>query len=297
MRSVEFALGLLARGGPAGVAAEDFDGPHGDVLRAWQDQGFVARTPGVHPAPGCPHCGGGVPYPVGGRLLCPRCRSPVDPRHLLLWPVDREAVLAAVAARLRLRAGVRAVDPALWQLGTGDAGGEAVECFYRSGPLSAAGRGRVGAYRRAVVFAGPAAGPEPSGPGFAVSALDLFGPDGSPRAADLAALLRPRGAVRFDPHSGAVWAGGAWLGEAPVGSREYHLLACLAERLDHYVPYADLRREVLRRSGGADEADAATFCHGLKRRLKARWVPAADRLLATTNKADGYRLRGYLAEL
>ena len=80
----------------------------------------------------------------------------------------------------------------------------------------------------------------------------------------------------------------------PFGSKEYHFLACLAESIDRFVAYGDIKHEVLRRSGSRDTTEEATFCQKLKRRIKEkRWIPAIDRLIATTNKADGYRLRGY----
>jgi hypothetical protein len=107
----------------------------------------------------------------------------------------------------------------------------------------------------------------------------------------LASLLEPSGIVRFETHSGVIRVGDALLGEVPVGSREFHLLACLAEQLDHFVPYSDLKKEVLRRTGGSGEIDEATFCQKLKSRIKARYVPGIDQLLATTNKGDGFRLR------
>src|SRR5206468_1406530 len=75
----------------AADAPEAIDGPHGAFLRACQAAGFLSTEPAVHPCPSCPHCGEGVPYQAGGRLLCPRCYSDVDPRHLGLWPLDGTA--------------------------------------------------------------------------------------------------------------------------------------------------------------------------------------------------------------
>jgi hypothetical protein len=292
MRDLEFLLGLLDRD-EVGVAAEDLDGPHRDAVRTWRELGFVGREPGMNPCPGCPHCGRGVPYRVEGRYLCAACRSEVEPRHVLLWPLYGDAVLRAVAAHLRLRGGIRRVDERLWQLGTGQADGEAVECFYRrSGPLLDRGQRRLAAYRRALVLHGPDTPRDVTRLARWVSLLSLFAPDGALAPVTLAALLRARGGVRFETHSGTLWIGDVLLGEVSVGSREYHLLACLAEQLDHFVPYSDLKREVLRRTGGRGETDEATFCQKLKSRIKARYVPGIDRLLATTNKGDGFRLRG-----
>ena len=58
------------------------------------------------------------------------------------------------------------------------------------------------------------------------------------------------------------------------------------------MPYPDIKREVLFRSGGADGTEEATYCQGLKSRLKRR-MPGIDRLVVTTNKGDGYRLRAH----
>jgi hypothetical protein len=293
--SVEFLVGLFDLPGTPGVTAADIDGPHGPVVREWQAAGIVAAVPMAHAAAPCPECGEGVPYQSDAGYRCNACRSPIDPRALLLFPLDLGQCLRVVAGHLRLRGGVRPVDDRLWQLGTGATGADAVECFYlRAGPLSVEAELRIGAYRRVAVLHGPGR-PSVAGPGSHwLPVVELFGADGSLAPADLGALLRPRGRVRFDAQSGTVWAGDTRLGEVPAGSREYHLLACLAEHLDRYVPYADAKREVLRRAGGTDGADEATFCHGLKRRIKRKWVPDIDRLLATTNKADGYRLRAYL---
>ena len=108
-------------------------------------------------------------------------------------------------------------------------------------------------------------------------------------------LLRQRGNVRFDARSGALWAGDGWLGEVPIGSKEHAFLDCLANRIDRFVPYADIKAHVLRASGSADTTEEATFCQGLKSRIKKKWIPEIDRLVLTTNKGDGYRLRSVMA--
>jgi len=102
----------------------------------------------------------------------------------------------------------------------------------------------------------------------------------------------PRDDVRFDPDTGTLWAGDTSLGEVPLGSKEYVFLRCLSTHLDRYVAYADLKREVLRRSGSVDTRDEASFCHRLKNRIKMRFILRIDQFLVTTNKADGYRLVG-----
>ncbi|HYH65703.1 MAG TPA: hypothetical protein VD866_13485 [Urbifossiella sp.] len=295
-RGVDLLAGLLDEGDPVCVGREDFDGGEGGALRAWQRLGFLGTVPFAHPAPTCPRCGNGAPYRVRGRYLCNHCREPVDPGELLLWAFDRGAFFRWLAAGLRLRGPPRAVDPGLWQLGTwegGDGGGDRCEVFYRlRRPLTEAGRGRLLAYRNALRLHGRL--PPPAADGFrgrSLSLLDVVREDLS--VPDLNALLRPRGDVRFEPHSGALWVGGTCLGEVPVWSKEYFFLARLAADLDHFVPYRDLKRHVLRASGGADETEEATFCQKLKNRIKARFIPRIDRLLVTTNKGDGYRLRGH----
>jgi hypothetical protein len=295
--SVEFLLGLLDQDGPPYLAAEDFDGPHGPILRIWQGLNLIGQEPFQSPAASCPHCGEGVPYRLDNRHVCATCRAAIDPRHLLLWSLDRGAVLRWIAEHLGLRGGVRPVDDLLWQLGTGEADGEPVECFYyRPGVLSPSGEARLGAYRRVLVLHGLAGNSSVGQPGRWVGLIELFTADGSLAGNDLGPLLHAHGRVHFEAHSGALWAGDTCLGEVPPGSREYHLLACLAEHVDRYVPYADLKREVLRRAGGMDGTDEATFCHGLKRRLKKHGLRRLDELVVTTNKGDGYRLRGHLPD-
>lgn len=293
--SLEFLLGLLERDDPVFVVQEDLDGAQGDAIRTWQGLGFVATAPVAHPIPSCP-CGDGVPVRLGDRLFCSSCNSRVDPRQLLAWPLDRRAFLHWLAEGLGLKGMPQRHGQGLWQLGTWAAKGEACECFFQRGPESEQGRARLDAYRNAVVLYGLC------GPSEAERrrhrSISLFqvlrSDDGALAVADLRRMLRPRGDVRFDRHSGILWLDDDWLGEIPPGSREYCLLDCLARHLDHYVPYADLKRFVLGQSGSMDATDEATFCQGLKSRIKKRWIPKIDLVIATTNKADGYRLRGYV---
>lgn len=292
--SLEFLLGLLDSDGPAAVAQEDIDGPHAQAIRLWRQAGFLSSESLANPVPGCPRCSDGVPYRLGDRHVCNRCRSGVAPRELLLWPLDQGAFLRWLAGQLGLRGGVRRIDAVLWQLGTREEQGEARECFYRgSGPLSGFASGRLDAYRNVLVFYGLSAPPEADVSGCCLSLLEVLRPGDPLQVADVGTLLRPRGAVRFDEHSGALWAGQTWLGEVPYGSKEYFFLRCLASYADRFVPYADVKREILLRSGSRDETDEATFCQNLKSRIKKKWIPEIDRLLVTTNKADGYRLRGH----
>jgi hypothetical protein len=293
--SLEFILGLIARSDPPRAAAEDFRGPHGAALRVWQRLGFLASEPEPNRVPSCPHCREGVPVVVGSRLLCENCLSEVDPGHLSLWRFDLERLLGWLAASLRLDGSVRAVDDGLWQLGSLTVGERRYECFFRrGGPLTDQARTRLRAYRGALLLnADPEPTPLAGFDGPQVSLLDVLRDDGqSLRVARLLPLLTGGGTVRFESASGCLWAGEVLAGEVPAGSKECHLLTCLAEHLDRYVAYADLKYEVLRRSGSRDTTDEATFCQKLKGRIKKRWVPRIDRLIATTNKGDGYRLRG-----
>lgn len=291
--SLEFLFGILDRDDSPAMAWEDWTGPHAHAVRLWQRLGFVGGEPGPHPVPSCPHCGGGAPYKFGDRCLCPACLATVDPRHLLLWPVDLPAFLGWLAGEWGLTGGVRRIDGRLWQLGTRAGNGAAREFFYRrSGDLTATGANRLAAYRRAVVLHGlPEAGTTDGFDGPRLCLLEMLRIGDTLSVRDPNELLRPWGNVRFDAATGALWAGDDWLGEVPHSGKEYHFLRCLAGHLDAFVPYADLKDEVLRATGSRDETDEATFCQKLKSRLKRR-VPGIDRLLATTNKGDGYRLRG-----
>jgi hypothetical protein len=292
--SLAFLVGLLDRGDPAFVAWEDIQGAHGETIRRWQSQGFVSDDPVAHPAPSCPACGEGVPYRIEGRFLCNTCRNEVTPEHLLVWPLRREAYLAWLAAAFRLRGALHHVGDRLWQLGTGQAGYESVECFYaRSGELTDHERVRLRAYRNALLFHGRPALPEAEGVARCVFLPDLYDADGSAAVVDLATLLQVHGNVRFDTSTGALWVGQHWLGEVPAGSKEHVLLDCLWHHRDQFVSYADLKRDVLRRTGSADTTEEATFCQGLKSRIKKKWLAEIDQLVVTSNKGDGYRLRGH----
>lgn len=292
MTDAEFLLGLFEHGETPAVTQEDFDGPHGGSLRQWQGLGVVSREASHFHAASCPHCGEGVPHLLGGRYLCNVCRSGVDPRYLLLWTVDLRAFLEHVAVCVRISGGVRPIDDVLWQIGTGAAYGEPVECFYRRrGTMSGDGQRRLAAYRRLIVFHGPATAPDKGSPAQWVPLVELFDPDGMLAAPDLADLLRTRGKVRFDARTGALRVGDVCVGEVPLWSREFFFLACLHDHLDHYVPYADLKREILRSTGGGGDIDEATLCQKLKSRIKSKYIPGIDRLIVTSNKGDGYRLR------
>jgi hypothetical protein len=297
LASLEFILGLLDREDPAQVAAEDLDGLHGPALRLWQALGFLDRAPGWHPIPSCPFCWEGAPYLLHGRYLCSRCHSTVDPRHLVLWRFERAAFLAWLSRRLRLRGRPQQIDERLWLLGSFLHADQLHACFFcRTGPLSAEGQRRLLAYRNAILLRPlPSGEPATGFRGPCLSLLEILRQDRrSLTAADITTLLRGTGAVRFEEESGAVFAGDVFLGDVPVGAKEYHLLACLWQQMDRFVPYSDLKHYVLRQSGSTDSTEEATFCQGLKSRIKKKWVPKIDLLVATTNKGDGYRLRGFV---
>jgi hypothetical protein len=293
MRSLEFILGLLDRSDSAFVSADDFEGENGLALRTWQRLGFLARDGERHPVPSCPHCLEGVPLLLGGWYHCGSCSSIVDPRHLLRWRFDLAAFLSWLASGLNLKGGVRRVDEQLWQLGALAHADFRADCFFRrGGAICERGRERVLAYRNALLLR-----PLPQSRGIEgfrgpyLSLLELLRQDRRSLAvADVQKLLRQGGTVFFDAESGAVYDGDVWLGDVALDTREYHLLKRLTAEQDRFVAYADLKDAVLRATGGRDGTDEATFCHKLKARLKGS-VPQIDRLIATTNKAHGYRLR------
>ena len=295
--SLEFLLGLLDQDDPVYVAQEDFDGAHGEAIRTVQAMGFLGRESGVNPVPTCPHCDEGVPGRLGDEYVCNACHSRVDPQHLAVWQLDRAAFLRWLGAGLGLEGEVRRVDQGLWQLGRYDGEGGPCECFFlRGGPPSDRGQARLDAYRDVLVLYGIKRPASAERLRRSASLLEVLRLDGVLVVREPARLLRTCGNVRFEGHSGALWVGDAWLGDVPPGSKEYYFLRCLAGQLDRFVPYADIKREVLGQTGSTDETEEATFCQGLKSRIKKKWVPAIDLLVATTNKGDGYRLRGY-AEL
>src|SRR5207244_3813124 len=94
--NLEFLVGLLDQDEPC-VAQEDLEGEHGTALQLCRELGILCSEPGRNPAASCPHCGEGVPYCLGGRNICNHCRSEVASRHLLLWPINREAFLRWLA--------------------------------------------------------------------------------------------------------------------------------------------------------------------------------------------------------
>lgn len=296
MRSIgDVIAGLLGRGDHAWVGFEEFLGPDADNLRRLQRMGFVSADALVHPAPTCPHCGEGMPDRIGTRFLCSACRSDIDPQTVFVWPLRAERFFEWLAAEWKLTGRHQQLDPTTWQLGTWIADGHRTECFFRvSEPASESARQRIGAYQNVLILTGrEAESPINRSPGITLPLAGVIRDAEVVGVHDLSDLLRPRGNVRFDPHSGTVWLGPTWMGEVPVGSKEFHFLDRLAQEIDRFVPYADLKRHVLRQATSIDQTEEATFCQRLKSRIKKQWVAKIDALVATSNKGDGYRLREY----
>jgi hypothetical protein len=220
--SLEFFLGLFECDVPPRVTWEDITGPHGEALRLLQQMGIIATEPGMNPIRSCPFCEDGVPYLNNGRFLCNHCHSTVDRNHLLLWPVDLHAFLHWLAVPLKLTPAVRPLDGHLWHLGSGEQGGQRAEWFYyRSGALTDAEKGRLSAYRQAVVLYGLSRPPDEIHGSQFMSLLEVLKLDGALTAADSHGLRKSDHAVRFDPSSGALWLGNLLLGEVP-GSRPFY---------------------------------------------------------------------------
>ena len=293
-RSLEFLLGVLDSQEHPSLSCEDLENEHAPVIRSWRAQGFLNAEPVMHPVPSCPLCGEGVPYAVAGEYRCSRCGERIERKHLLLWELNRERFLQWLAHELHLHGGIRRIDDTLWQLGSWERHDAVYECFYlRHGLLSEAGRRRLEALRRALLLHISAPPPEaatlrlPS-----LCLLELLRPGDPLGVMSLEGLLLGKGTVRFDSASGTLKIGEIAMGEVPVGSRDYYFLESLARQIDRFVPYADIKDFVLERAGSRDTTDEATFCQRLKNRIKKQWIPRIDLLIATTNKGDGYRLRG-----
>lgn len=296
MRSIgDVIAGLLARGDRAWVGFEEFRGPDAEALRRLRAMGFVVADPLTHPTPTCPECGEGTPYLLGTRFLCPACRSDIDPQAVCVWPFRTDRFFEWLAAELNLTGRRQQLDPTTWQLGTWVTDGRRTECFFRDfEPASEPARQRIGAYQNVLILTGrEATAPADRSPGLTLPLADVIREAEEIGVHDLRDLLRPCGNVRFDLHSGVLWLGPHRLGEVPVGGKEFFLLARLADELDQFVPYSDLKAFVLTQSGSTDQTEEATFCHRLKSRIKKHGIPRIDVVLATSNKGDGYRLRSF----
>jgi hypothetical protein len=191
----------------------------------------------------------------------------VDPGHLTLWPFDRGAFFGRLARAMGLRGTLRTVGSDLWQLGSWARGDEVLECFFVLGAPSEEEVVRVTAYRWVLLLYGlrPPVGMERL-PGIRLSLLALLRGDIPLTVADLPPLLRDRGPVRFDRHSGALWVSDRCLGELPPGSKEFAFIAALAADLDRFVPYADLKRAVLRESASTHSTEEATSARSSRAR-------------------------------
>jgi hypothetical protein len=83
--------------------------------------------------------------------------------------------------------------------------------------------------------------------------------------------------------------------DGPLGT-DQKLFGPRSGGLIHLV--GDIRRPLAalvakRDTGCTDDTEEATFCQGLKSRIKKKWVLSIDRIITTTNKGDRHRLRGY----
>src|SRR4051794_23507235 len=114
--SLLFVLGLLDRGDPAFVSAEDLGGTHAPALRFCQAWGFLSEEAEPHPVPSCPFGRAGAALVIASRILCGACHSEITPEHTLRWRFDLRAFLSWLARALRLDGSPRPVDERLWQL-------------------------------------------------------------------------------------------------------------------------------------------------------------------------------------
>lgn len=294
-RNLEFVLRLLDTNSPADVSAEDFDGPHGGLLRILQAMGVIASEPGMNPVPSCPYCFRGSPYLLGGRYVCDDCGSRVGKQYLQLWRCDLPAFLRWYAGQQGLSGGIEQIDDGLWRLGTIVSGDRASECFYLRGVhVTDLSRRRLAAFRSVLVLHGK---PEPprldSGGARSLSLAEVITADDNGLAVQpLRSLLNgASGRVSFDPRTGVLRVGDAVAGQVPTGTRECAFLERLELSIGEAVPYADLKRSVRRATGSRDERDEATYCQRLKSRLKHQYgITAIDWLIETDRAVQGYRL-------
>jgi hypothetical protein len=291
---LEFLLGLLDERSPASLSREEIEGPHAGAIRLFRSMGFLGSEPSMNPVASCPHCLAGTPYPLGARYRCSRCGSEVDIRDLQLWRLDGDAFLRWLASALSLQGGVERIDDSLWRLGTGESLGHPIECFFLRGPsLAEFAHRRLTAYRSALVLHGKPARPEVAGfTGPILALAEILDASGeSLRVSPLASLLRRGGAVSFDRQSGELRAGDVPIGRIPPGTREYHLVAYLADFPGEVITYSDLKRYVCAKTGSSDEADEATYCQKLKSRIKLEHgVGRIDLLIRSDRRGGGYLL-------
>jgi hypothetical protein len=292
---LEFLLGLLDASDPAHVGCEDLCGPYRSLLRWAQCEGILAAEPGMNPVSSCPHCIAGTPYRLGDAYICGRCTSRVELEYLQRWRLETGGFLRWLAAAQHLSGPVEGIGEGLWRIGATQSGAERTECFYLRGEdLPAPALGRLLVYRSALVLHGKLKRPRIEGfEGKILSLLDVLRFDGQAlEASPLALLLRRGGAVWFVEASGALLAGDSLLGRIPRGTREFHLVSCLAAHLGVAVPYSDLKRFVCRASRSEDTTEEATFCQKLKSRIKRmHGVQAIDALITTDRAIGGYLLR------
>lgn len=295
-RPGEIIAGLLERGERAWANARDWTGDDRLTFHKLRGIGALAPEPLLQPSPTCPYCGLGAPHAWSGRIVCDECQTILDPVNCLVWPFHADRFFRWFSRETQLKGTVAPLCAGAWQLGCFVADQVAWECFYAgTQPHSSEAWSRLRAYRNVLLIRGSIPEEYSTDTGRQVLLANVLG-DFTIDAGTLPECVRPPGRVRFDPTSGGVWTGSILQGEVSPGSREYYLLARLAAEIDHYVAYGDLKQFVLRESRSRDQTDEATFCQRLKSRIKKHAIPAIDRLIVTSNKGDGYRLRGYIGK-
>ncbi len=297
-RSLEVVLGLLDTEVPALLSAEDFAGPMAPSLDLFERMGFLPAEPGMNPVPSCQHCLAGTPYRLAGRHHCNCCGEEVSLVALQIRRLEPEPLLGCLARVWGLCGGVVRLADGLWRLGSLEEGAQATECFYLRGEnLPDASRRRLLAYRSVIVLHGKPRRPEIEGyAGRYLALVDVLCVEEYRLVAtSLLTSERRGGVIRFDRRTGALYAGDELLGRIPPGSREFHLIAMLADYPGEVVPYAELKRHVGAATGSRDETEEATFCHKLKSRIKhAHGITIIDRLIRTDRRGGGYLLEAAL---
>jgi hypothetical protein len=295
---LEFLLGLLDTFDPAHVGHDDLCGPNRHLLLSAQRAGFLATEPGMNPVPSCPYCIAGTPYRIDDAYFCSRCGSRIALPHLQCWRLETDTFLTWLTKQLQLSGPIERIDGSLWRLGMGAIGHERVECFYLRGEgLPNHTLGRLLVYRNALLLHGKLRPPRLTGfEGRIISLLDVLRFDGRTfEAVPIASLLKQGGAVRFIEASGVILAGDVPLGQIPRGTREFHLVSCLAAHAGTAIPYSDLKRFVCKMSHSSDSTEEATFCQKLKSRIKRmHGVAAIDDLITTDRATGGYVLKAAL---
>jgi hypothetical protein len=294
--SLEFLFRLLDSSCPADFSPEELDGPCGEVLRVCQRMGFLAAEPGKNPVASCPHCQSGTAYRQNQRFVCNRCRSTIDVRELYLWRFDLRAFLNWYCKQQRLSREPEQIDDCAWRLGTLDTKSAVHECFYLRGKAcSDLARRRLSAFRSVLILHGKSEPPSiegiPARMLLMAETLSMRGTHLTVRRLGECLGSHRRLPVRFDPRSGTLCLGDAFLAKIAAGTREFAFVERLAAAKGEVIAYADLKRAVSLATGSIDSRDEATFCHRLKSRLKKNHsIPMIERLIEADPSMGGYRL-------